>query len=566
MQPPQTVQIDSSMKTVTSLQLALCGLSLISCLSEGAVQDLPNPPPVDCVWGRWSEWVCDNCTKIRRRSRSIEAFGQFGGQACRGSIGERLACIPEGTCEAPPPPGCSPTEFICESGQCIKMRFKCNGDFDCDDGSDEDCEPVRKPCLSLDLINSEHGRRAGYGINPLSADPRQNPFNNDYFGGSCERVRNPSTGIMDRIPYNVGVLNYKTEIKETVSREIYEDSNTLLNEILTEISSDVRVGLSFKFSPSEPPMSGAETGTETGTGTGTGTGSTGGSNLSGNLGIEPQVEKKNIVKDVSSYSTIKNKSFIRVKGSIQLSTYRMRSDDLKDTIEEKKITDRMIQECVKVGISAGVNAGSADVSGNINTENCKKLTNTTENTKSGKAVVDRVISAIYGGTPEAAAGMKTQLTKEGILDMMTFQTWAKSIGEEPTLMGSEPEPIYTLVPLELPNANDLVLNIKRASTEYVAEYSSCKCKPCQNGGTIALIDGECLCLCPPTYGGLACQNYNLKSKNMDTPPAVAQIGNWGCWSSYSECVGGKQSRTRRCNTEGLQRASCVGESIAEEYC
>ena len=36
-----------------------------------------------------------------------------------------------------------------------------------------------------------------------------NPFNNDYFNGQCDRVINPNTGVPDRLPWNVGVLNYE---------------------------------------------------------------------------------------------------------------------------------------------------------------------------------------------------------------------------------------------------------------------------------------------------------------------------------------------------------------------
>ncbi|XP_033845627.1 complement component C9 [Periophthalmus magnuspinnatus] len=595
----------------TALQLGLCGLCLTLCLFEGRTVDLPDPPPVNCVWGRWSEWGnCDPCSKTRRRSRTVEVFGQFGGLPCKGSLGEREACETSQPCVPPPAPACSQSDFMCESGQCIKMRLKCNGDLDCEDGTDEDCEPVRKPCGVLDLINSEHGRRAGYGINPLSTDPRQNPFNNDFFNGRCERVRNPTSGIYDRIPWNLGVLNYQTVVKETVSREIYEDSQTLLTEILREMSNKLHVQLSFKFTPSEPSTS-AGSGTESGAGSGAA-----GSSISGGLSFDPQIEKKNMVKELSEYKTIKNKSFIRVKGAIQLSTYRMRSnglivamgfvEDLKrlpleyeksiyfsfiedygthytkngrhggqydlvyvlnqDTIEKKKITERTLQECVKLGLSANIGNGNIDASGNFNTDNCKTFTNKTEDGKAGKAAVDTVVSAIYGGSAEAAAAIKAILNKEGILDMMTFQNWARSIGDEPILLESDPEPIYTLVPLDLPNANTLIANIKRGLTEYVAEYSPCKCKPCQNGGTPALIEGECQCLCPPSYGGLACQNYKVQSKNVQDIPIVDQIGNWGCWSAYTQCAAGKRSRTRTCNKEGLQNAYCVGESRAEEYC
>lgn len=596
------------MRSGTLLQLAFSGFCLTVRLCQGEIGDLPDHPPVNCVWGRWSEWgICDPCSKTQRRSRSIEAFGQFKGQPCRGSLGERQACTSNENCDKPLPPACSQSEFTCQSGQCIGKRLQCNGDEDCEDGSDEDCDSVRKPCGQLNLINSEQSRRAGYGVNPLSADPRQNPFNNDYFGGRCERVRNPGSGITERIPYNVGVFNYRTVVTETVSREIYEDSHTLLTDILTDISSKVHVGLSFKFGPSEPSMSGS-------------TADIG--NSTSSIRFDPQVEKKKMIKDVSEYTTIKNKSFIRVKGAIQLSTYRMRSTNLQvaldfvndvkrlplefekgiyfsfiedygthytrngkhggeydlvyvlnqDSIREKKITERTIQECVKLGLSANVSyvgpKGTKPVngSGNFNSDECKTFTTNNEDTKSGKAIVDKVVSAIYGGSVVAAAGMKVKLDKDGILDMLTFQEWVRSLGEEPTLLDSDPEPIYTLVPLDLPNANTLVANIQKAIAEYVAEYNFCKCKPCKNGGTPVLIDGECLCLCPPAYGGLACQTYKVQTQSSSDIPTAVQIGNWACWSAYTECVGGRRSRTRSCNTEGLQGARCAGESRAEEYC
>lgn len=43
-------------------------------------------------------------------------------------------------------------------------------------------------------------------------------------------------------------------MEETVSREIYEDTHSLLREILKEMSSKLDVGLSFKFNPSEESM------------------------------------------------------------------------------------------------------------------------------------------------------------------------------------------------------------------------------------------------------------------------------------------------------------------------
>lgn len=39
----------------------------------------------------------------------------------------------------------------------------CNGDYDCEDGSDEDCEPERKTCPETVHDTNEQGRTAGYG-------------------------------------------------------------------------------------------------------------------------------------------------------------------------------------------------------------------------------------------------------------------------------------------------------------------------------------------------------------------------------------------------------------------
>lgn len=46
-------------------------------------------------------------------------------------------------------------------------------------------------------------------INILGADPRMNPFNNDFFNGKCDTVKNPSTEQHDRIPWNIGILQYQ---------------------------------------------------------------------------------------------------------------------------------------------------------------------------------------------------------------------------------------------------------------------------------------------------------------------------------------------------------------------
>lgn len=64
-----------------------------------------------------------------------------------------------------------------------------------------------------------------------------------------------------------------------------------------------------------------------------------------------------------------------------------------------------------------------------------------------------------------------------------------------------------LIPNDMPGVNSRVANLKQATEEYVAEYNVCKCRPCQNGGTLALLDGKCICMCSNLFEGLGCQNF-----------------------------------------------------------
>uniref|UniRef100_A0A8C5GNJ5 Complement component C9 n=1 Tax=Gouania willdenowi TaxID=441366 RepID=A0A8C5GNJ5_GOUWI len=584
------------MRIVLALHLVLCGLCLTLAQGEEAMyvslikirlvlmncvwmitlfnvcfsgQEIPNPPPVNCQWSRWSEWtLCDPCSKSRRRSRGIEAFGQFGGQTCEGSLGQKEFCVATSECVAPAPTNCSETEFQCESGFCIKKRLMCNGDLDCEDGSDEDCDPVRRPCGSSVIDTNEQSRTAGYGTTVLGGEPRINPFNNDYFNGKCDRIRNPLTRRTDRLPWNVAVFHYETKVEETVSSEIYEHTHSLLKEMLHEMSSTVGGGISFKFSPSEQPMSG----------------------MSVTGGVGGEYEKKTMIKDM-------NKRYMRVKGKVEMSTYRMRSQNLQVAEEflqhikslplqyEKGIYFAFLEDYGTHYTKNGKSGGEyelvyvlneniiKELSKELPTMKISELTNRTEadvllhitmvladlSEKSikedGKALVDKVMISIRGGGQESAAAIKTKLNTKGIMDTITYQAWAQSIADVPALLVTEREPIYALVPLEMADANTRISNLKQAIDEYVAEYNLCKCRPCQNGGTLALIDGKCFCLCSNLFEGLVCQNFKGDKE-----------GNWSCWSAWSSCGSGKRSRVRSCNTVGLVGGVCRGDTRSEEYC
>lgn len=65
---------------------------------------------------------CDIICDPQRRSRTAEVFGQFGGESCQDSLGDREFCVTNAKCDLPPPPPCSDSEFQCESG--ISPSFK----------------------------------------------------------------------------------------------------------------------------------------------------------------------------------------------------------------------------------------------------------------------------------------------------------------------------------------------------------------------------------------------------------------------------------------------------------
>ncbi|XP_053342020.1 complement component C9 [Clarias gariepinus] len=573
--------------------------------SKRETREVGQPAPIDCKMTAWSEWArCDPCTKTMHRSRGIERFGQFGGRKCIEPIGEKKPCRTASKCEEDPPPVCSSTEFTCESGICIKKRLMCNGDNDCGDFSDEDeCDKVRSPCGNLHMTESDIGLSAGYGINILGSGPRINPFNNKIYNGICERVKEPSTLDYKRIPWNVAVLNYETLVEETSSKEVYKDTHSVLHEITQDITTKTSIGLSFKFTPTDSSS------TKNGT-----------SLLSAGAGVNTETEKREMIKTITENSNTQEKSYFRVKGKVQLGTYRLRSrglevselflDDvdalpieyekgqyfgfLEDygthytkngraggeyelvyvlnskVIKDSKTTENLLKNCLKVGITADFKT-----TGNISVElepskiepkdDCKELTHKTTVSDQSEPLIDKVISAVKGGSTESAAAMKSQLSKDGVLDWKHYVDWARTLSDLPALIYSDPEPIYNAIPLNFPDAQPRRENLQRALHEYMAEYSVCKCQPCQNGGTVAQVDGKCVCLCPLHFEGVACQTVRHELIKDNKQP-VEEVGNWGCWSSWSSCSGGHQRRTRSCNTGGIAGATCKGDTADEEYC
>ncbi|KAG8131144.1 hypothetical protein E2320_017721 [Naja naja] len=106
-------------------------------------------------------------------------------------------------------------------------------------------------------------------------------------------------------------------------------------------------------------------------------------------------------------------------------------------------------------------------------------------------------------------------------------------------------------------------NLRRALSEYAAQFDPCQCAPCPNNGKVVLSGTECLCVCRAgTYG----DNCEIRAPDYHS---VAVDGNWNCWGSWSPCDGShKRRRSRTCNNPSPQNGGkpCEGEPEEEEAC
>ncbi|NXX10110.1 CO9 protein, partial [Podargus strigoides] len=523
--------------------------------------------PIDCKLSSWNAWgPCDPCTYQRFRSRRIERFGQFGGRPCLETLGDTQSCTTSQACPEEPEPDCG-TDFQCNSGRCVKQRLVCNVDNDCGDFSDEDdCESdPRSPCRNHDIDVSEVGRTAGQGVNVLGMQPMASPFDNDFFNGLCERVRDGNTRTYYRKPWNVGVLSYDTKADKTFTSVFYHDRVKMLREVYIEKQKYFNADLSLKYTPTEGSNK---------------TGSEGNfkyhynknSSLSSILKVSTERVKWH--SHLLSSSCIQNQTFLHVKGKIQLGRFQMRSRDVRLTdsflddlnflpaeydkgeyfkfledygthyavsgtvggkyelvyvldnyaMSRIGITVEDVKRCLGYHLDANIAYNDLHANVNIDKAKCEKI-HVKEKCKcmgiklslhslfflsaaefKDDAIIDDVISLVDGGKIDFSVKIKEMLLRGSkTVDVEDYIQWAKSLVDAPVVIQQRPSPIHTLVPVKMRNAYLKKQNLERAIEDYIAEYSVCKCQPCKNGGTLVLVDGACTCMCSSYFKGIACQ-------------------------------------------------------------
>ncbi|XP_074850410.1 complement component C9 [Carettochelys insculpta] len=590
------------MHPILQLTYALCILEATTLASGGMrssskkilhrrTRDPNASPPIDCKLSPWSQWgSCDPCSGLRFRSRSVLQFGQFGGKRCLEPLGDTQSCKTNIACPEEQEIDCG-ADFKCDSGRCIKRRLVCNVDNDCGDSSDEsDCQREPKsPCRDPDIEVSEIGLTAGRGINILGMQPMASPFQNEYYNGLCDRVRDGNTRTYYRKPWNVAVINYDTRADTRFTTEAYNDRLTVIKEVSQQKEQHFSASLSFKYTQTEDKSINASAGL--------------------------QYSKKEGINTLIQSSKEREQSYLYVKGKVQLGRFLMRSRDIQITdtfledlkylpaeyekgeyfkflemygthyassgivggkyqlvyvldnfaMRSKELTLEDVKECLGYNLDIHAGISKLHFQGGIKGNKCEDIKVRSNYTHDDESVIDDIASFIEGGKIDFSVKIKEMLLRNAkAVDVEDYIQWAKSLIDASVVIEQKPASIHTLVPVKMKDADIKKSNLERAIEDYTTEYSVCKCQPCKNGGTLLLVDGECTCLCSSYFKGDACQTPKSRA---DEAKRVTD-GGWSCWSAWSHCVQGEHTRTRQCNNPapGLGGKPCQGDSIEKSYC
>ncbi|XP_066537058.1 complement component C8 alpha chain isoform X2 [Hoplias malabaricus] len=481
--------------------------------------------------------------------------------------------------------------FTCpETGRCIGQHLRCNGEWDCGFGSDEDdCEQIKsRETKCLGMLRIPGAEKATQGFNALM-DEFVNPvLDPKYYGGICEYIYN---GEWRQLTYDAFCENLHYNDAEKYFRKPY---NFLSYRLLAHSTSE---GSSEYYSDAVSLLRARKTGDYSKSGFSVGF-------MYVELGLSSSLETM-FLKNISQYDN-KDVGFVRLTSRVQTAHFKLRSKDLmldedmlqslmelpehydfgsysrffneygthyitegmmggelehvlvvnKDIMQKSHMEGEQIGRCF--GISLGLNIPfSNQVEGKlaVKHEKCNKAGHFSGDSDSKSSLIEDVIGYVKGGTTGLSAA---QLA---VRDANTYRKWGKSLKYSPAVIEYEVLPIYELVRSStvVDHVGSRLALLKQAWEEYMQQFNPCRCAPCRNNGIPTLSKTSCSCICSEGYSGLACEKTLRKGPTH---------GSWSCWGSWTPCLSGSRTRKRECNNPPPKDNGfpCQGSSVQRRSC
>ncbi|KAG8545876.1 hypothetical protein GDO81_020180 [Engystomops pustulosus] len=428
---------------------------------------------------------------------------QFTGDLCfdldrqEESCSTSMVCRNKKNCEG----------FTCEeSGKCIILRLKCNGDDDCGDRSDEkDCKVIRKTCTD-EMEQYWAIENLAAGLNVFTNNREGIVLDHRYYAGGCSP--HYILGTRFRKPYNVESYLPETKGKYEFSLSEYESYSDYSRNVSKFYSQERSFSIGFKI---------------------------------------PAVFEFGLSYSDQKFKTYKERTmkFSHKGGIIGGFPVTMTSP------AGYMMSD--VASCMQAGFNLGGNICGVWVGVGMTDSECEKLLNEIGDKQSNRYVVEDFVALVRGGASEHIAA----LAYKNLPTPNLMQEWGDAVLYNPEIISIKASPLYELVTAaDFIGAITLQDNLKRALEEYERETSACRCAPCRNNGVPVFKESRCECVCPLGFRGSACE--------ISARPAPIIDGGWSCWSSWTPCSGRVQSRQRQCNNPSPDRGGQPCEGAASD--